>query len=90
MVDVRDDLIEVPRGAVLGRCAGEMVDIANDQSRIARGVKLDYCPTSRTCMRAMRKLPVVPIFRSLPVLIFGNLLTSSPNQKHDPRRPALI
>jgi hypothetical protein len=41
------------------------------------------------CMQAMRKLPVVPVCRSGPILIYRNKLDAAPKSRHDPRRPVL-
>jgi hypothetical protein len=46
-------------------------------------------PTGKSRIRAVLKLPVVPICRSGQIPIFGKWLDFSPNQKHHPRRPAL-
>jgi uncharacterized membrane protein YhaH (DUF805 family) len=47
------------------------------------------CTTGNPRMVAMCKLPVVPLCRSWRDFCYSeNILTPTPNQKHDPRRPA--
>ena len=56
----------------------------DDSWRGVRRRRRINAPTGNQRMRAMRKLPVVPICRSGCILLFRNMLDSDPKQKHHP------